>query len=186
MDCNNSDRELLAGITHRDSTCFDLFVRRYSAYAAKIITMVGGSFLRIQDIEELTADVFVSIWRNAEKIDIKGDSLKCYIAAVARNKAKTALKQDNINFLPLDEDVISTERDLDDRIIAAETDNLVIEVVKSMFEPDRGIFIRRYFYFQKTSEIAKQLSINKKTVETRLLRGREKLRKTFLERGISL
>ena len=50
-------------------------------------------------------------------------------------------------------------------------------------EPERSIFQRHYFLYQKTDEIAEALQLNSATVRTKLARGREKLRQTLIEGG---
>ena len=52
----------------------------------------------------------------------------------------------------------------------------------SMPEPDKTIFIRRYYLYQKVADIARIMNINENTVQTKLRRGRESLRRE-LERG---
>ena len=60
------------------------------------------------------------------------------------------------------------------------------DCVMQMREPDQSIFIYYYYYYYKTHEIAKALSLKQKTVESRLIRGREKLKQFLMERGIGL
>lgn len=178
-----NDRELFEGIKQRNISCFEQIMNRYTSYIAKIVTLIGNNNLSKEDIEEITADVFISIWKNADRIDIIGDSMKSYLAAIARNKAKTVLTSRKIDILPLYEDILSTESLVYDDITQKETSTLLINIVREMGDPDREIFIRRYFFFEKVKEIAEHLSMNQKTVETRLIRGREKLRSILAERG---
>jgi RNA polymerase sigma factor (sigma-70 family) len=186
MDNSMSDHDLIVGTVQKNIQHFETLIYRYSAYASKIVAMVGKSALNTQDIEEITADVFISIWNNAENINSQSDSIKSYLAAIARNKAKTFLRAKKIEVLPLDEDIIADQEQIEDYIDDKETAEFVDKTIKDLGEPDREIFIRRYFYFEKIAEISKMMSMNQKTVETRLLRGREKLKKSFLERGITV
>ena len=179
------DKALFDGIKQKNIDCFEQLMNRYSSYIAKIVTLIGSKSLSVQDIEEISADVFVSIWQNAEKINILGDSMKSYLAAIARNKTKSALSSKRLVTLPLLEDIISTDNLVSDDVVVKETNALVNRTVAEMGEPDREIFIRRYFYFEKIREIAEHLSMNSKTVETKLLRGKEKLRTLLIERGVT-
>ena len=67
--------------------------------------------------------------------------------------------------------------------MAKESDDLINELVSALPEPDREIFIRRYFYMEKLSEIAKHIGINPATVGTKLFRGKKKLEQLLKERG---
>lgn len=180
------DRELFEGIKQKDSNCLELLMDKYGAYVASIISYIGKNHFSRQDIEEISADVFISLWNCSNKMELHGNSLKSYIAAIARNKAKTVLTSRKIDLLSLYEDTLAAPDVVDEYITARETSELINKAVFEMGELYREIFIRRYFYFEKIKDIAKRLSMNKKTVETRLIRGREKLRKALLERGISL
>lgn len=183
---NVDDRELLEGIKNQDSSCLELLMDKYGAYVAAIVSYVGKDHFSSQDVEEVAADVFISLWGHSNKMELQGGSIKSYIAAIARNKAKTLLTSRKLSFLPLLEDTLGNGDTVDEYLVAREAGELVKQTVCEMDELYREIFIRRYFYFEKISDIAKILSMNKKTVETRLIRGREKLRKVFVERGVCI
>ena len=57
--------------------------------------------------------------------------------------------------------------------------NAVRSCVLGMEEPDREIFLRHYYYHQKTPKIAEEMGMNHSTVRTRLRRGRESLKRTL-------
>ena len=54
--------------------------------------------------------------------------------------------------------------------------------LEQMKEPDKSVFLYRYFYGYKRKDIADKLSLSIKQVENILYRGKEKLRKDLLER----
>lgn len=53
-----------------------------------------------------------------------------------------------------------------------------------MDEPDKSIFIFRYFYFKKVKDIGIKLNLSPKKVENSLYRNKEKLKKSLIEGGI--
>ena len=55
-----------------------------------------------------------------------------------------------------------------------------------MPEPDRTIFLRHYFYYQKTADIARAMEINVNTVQSKLRRGRESLYRELTKGGYFL
>ena len=63
-------------------------------------------------------------------------------------------------------------------------EQIIHRSVDEMDEPDRSIFILKYFYFLKNREIAEKLNISLKQVENRLARNKEKLKAKLMERGI--
>ena len=54
-----------------------------------------------------------------------------------------------------------------------------------MDEPDRSVFVLRYFYFFSVKDIALELDIDSKKVENILYRKKALLRKLLVERGIT-
>ena len=56
--------------------------------------------------------------------------------------------------------------------------------LEEMKEPDKSVFLYRYFYGYKVKDIAEMLLLSAKQVENILYRGKEQLRKDLSERGI--
>ncbi|MDR0858990.1 MAG: hypothetical protein LBN97_08170 [Oscillospiraceae bacterium] len=55
----------------------------------------------------------------------------------------------------------------------------VKSAVLAMKQPDREIFLRRYYGSQGVAAIAEETGLSEAAVKHRLIRGREKLRKTI-------
>ena len=106
-----------------------------------------------RDIEECTADVFVALWRNAARLEATGTPVRAWLIVTARNTA------------------INCYRALQRH------DTLPLE------PPDREIFLRKYYLMQSSREIAAALDLRVSTVNTRLSRGRDRLRRQLQERG---
>ena len=66
-----------------------------------------------------------------------------------------------------------------------EDNKLVLAALNTLPEPDREIFIRRYFYMEKIIDIAEVLHLNVQTVGTKLFRGKKKLERALKERGVA-
>lgn len=65
-------------------------------------------------------------------------------------------------------------------------EDLIGQLLTELPEPDREIFLRRYYYLESCREIGQRLNMQEHTVTVHLSRGREKLRKQFLERRNAL
>ena len=150
------------------------FIDRYSAYVHTVVRGIIGSAMSYADLEEVDADVFVALWKNARQV--RPGSVKSWLGSVARNLAKNKLRTLGRD-LPLEEDVITLSGDApEDEVERRERQRLVTEAVLRMEWPDRGIFLRHYYYGQSVASIAEQMQMNVSTVKTHLRRGREKLR----------
>ncbi len=157
-----------------DQQALEWFVERYSAYVGAVVNSILQSSMTQADVEEVTADVFITLWKSAERLVPL--NLKGYLGRVARSLALRKLRE-RTEELPLEEDILFFEEDsLIEKLDEEERDRLVREAVLSMPQPDREIFLRHYYYCQSVSAIAEKMQMNPSTVKTRLRRGREKLR----------
>ena len=155
-------------------------ISSYSAYVSTIIRNVGRGSFTEHDVEELAADVFITLWQNADKTE--PDRLRPYLAVLARNQAVDRLRRLHYT-VPLDEVTLTSETD-----IAAETEQkLLRETVRSviggMQEADREILLRFYFFCEHLSQIASGLQLSETAAKTRLFRARKKLLAELRERG---
>lgn len=63
-------------------------------------------------------------------------------------------------------------------------ERIVHEVIKEMEEPDRTIFILRFFYYETVKVIAETVHLKEDNVESRIRRGKKKLKAELLRRGV--
>lgn len=165
---------------------YNQFIVHYTPYVIAVILKIGGSQLTNEDREEIASDVFVKLWYSREEISIAPGKEKAYIGVMTRHMTLNVLKKKGQSrTIPLEENSIVVSSDaLEQQLISKEENKVIKEVVNTLDEPDREIFIRRYFYFEKVIEISKVMHIKEQTVATKLYRGRERLRKMLKERGI--
>ncbi|MCD9026429.1 sigma-70 family RNA polymerase sigma factor [Cohnella silvisoli] len=156
----------------------------YAAYVSTVVRNVIGTYMKVEDIEEVVSDAFVLLWHNAAKIHENG-TLKSYLAAIARNQALKKLRSYYPQICSLDDDILILD-DSSDPIEQSELKNMLEWALSSMKEVDREIFIRHYFFMETTIVIAGRLEMNESTVRTRLLRGRDYLRQVLTEGGYLL
>ena len=177
------DSEILDLLRTDPSEGLSAAVRKYRPYAAAIVGRVLCG--REQDVEECLADAFVSVWKTVRSgTEIR--SLKGCIAFAARN---TAINR--YNRLRREQTVDITALELpseDDVILDFETranSEAVQELVYGMDEPDREIFVRKYFLMEPVKEISRRMLLDEIQIKNRLYRGRQKLRRQLTERDVT-
>ena len=158
-------------------------IKKYRSYVAAIT----GRVLRgnQQDIEECIDDTFLSVWRAAGDAENEIANLKGYLSCTARNIAINRYRQlARLNVIDIDEIDLAEENDM---LLEFENKGNAIalqELIAAMGEPDREIFIRKYFLFEKVKDIAIQTRLDEIQIKNRLYRGKQKLRIQLEERNI--
>lgn len=140
-----------------------------------------------EDIEEAISDTFFKLWKNIDKYRFdKNTPLKSYIYAIARNTAldkRRKLKGNSI-VLPIEENNLGITVSMEDEYVQKINNKVISKTIYNMEEPDKSIFILRYFYYERIKDIAERLNVSSKKVENSLYRGKEKLKKSLTEGGI--
>ena len=179
------DIQSFHGTRIKDEKTFEHIMDTFGHYVATIIYNVSKGTLTKEDVEETTSDVFITLWKNAEKV--QEGKLKSYIGCIAKtralNKVDSVRNKAVVNIEEFDlEDDFSISDETEKKDVTKE----VRRVVDELTEPDREIIIRFYYYYQTAAEIAEIMEMNKETVKTRLRRTKEKIKKTLTERGFAL
>lgn len=158
-------------------------VNKYRSYAAAIAGRVLGGSER--DVEECVSDAFTAAWKIAQSGE-EIRSLKGCVACAVRNAAVNRCRKlrreraadiDELE-LPSEEDVVL---EFEDSVNARAVQDLVC----GMDEPDREIFVRKYYLMEPIKEISKRLELDEIQIKNRLYRGRQKLKKQLEERDIT-
>ena len=109
-----------------------------------------------------------------------------WLAVAARNRAidcYNALRRRET--VTLDDGLAETLGELAEFDSATtEAADLVGALVAAMTPPDRDIFLRKYYLLQSGKEIAAALGMSVESVNTRLSRGRDRLRRELTEKGV--
>lgn len=175
------ERKALKKLQAGDEQALCWFIDRYTAYVSTIVHSVIGAAMGKADVEEVTADVFLALWQNREKVQQR--KCRAYLSALARNTALNRLRQRRQE-LPLEDDRITFSVSLPEQAYTRkELAALVRQSVQALPWPDREIFLRHYYYCQRVKEIAAALNMKESTVKTKLCRGREVLKHSIQEGG---
>ena len=75
---------------------------------------------------------------------------------------------------------------IEDAVVAAELERMINDFLHMLPEKDCNVFLRRYWYVEEYSEIARRYDMNLNTVKTSLFRTRTKLREYLEREGIVL
>ena len=167
-----------------DNEAFRVLLERY---ANSIYRAVYGVLQSAKDAEDVTQDVFVQILLSMPKYERKG--LKTWMTRIAINKAidwKRKLVRRKEQELPEQIDGLpawSMERPPDtERVIAdKERRQRITQSIQELPPPFREVIVAYYLEEKSYQQIATQLEIEIKTVESRLYRAKQWMRKHWKE-----
>ena len=178
-----------------DEQIIELFFARseeaVSALSAKYGERCTGIAQRIvnnaQDAEECVNDAYLRIWNDIPPK--RPNPLAAYVFRIVRNlsinrlERNTAKKRAGGIYLCLDElsECVPSVQSVEDALFDKELSDRIDSFIDTLSYKNRLLFVRRYWYLDSFSELARYLGISEGAVRTRLSRIRKDLRK-YLER----
>ena len=139
------EEKLLMRLKNGKRNAIDEAIAVYTPYLSTVLYNMLGNRLPKEDIEEILSDVFVTLWRNADTIDLEKGTLRAYLAAVARNFALKKLNKQR-DYTSLDEIELPDKAPIPEENTA---ESVVWDAVMSLGEPDNEIFVRYYIFGEK-------------------------------------
>ena len=184
-----------------DNAIIDLFFRRDQAaileaqeqYGAYCLSVARNILDNEEDSQECLNDLWLKAW-NAIPPE-RPRLLRAYFAKIIRNlainrhQAQRAQKRAGDRFtLSLEElaDCIPDPDTTEEALWSRELGRSLNAFLETEKEPDRVLFVRRYFSCQSCTEIARDLGLSLGQVKTRLSRMRDRLRTYLNARDFSV
>ena len=174
------EKALVRRLNRHSRSALEQAVKQFTPYVGAVICGVLAGRACREDVEELSADVFLALWAHREELD-PAQGLRPWLGTVARNKARDWLRRSR-NTVPLDDSVpdaaehgpeaAAEQREWAARLWAA---------VDGLEEPDRTLFLRYYYQGEKLKDVAHSLGLGTSAAKQRLLRGRKKLKEQLME-----
>lgn len=163
---------------------------KYGSYCASIAKNILGSE---DDAEECVNDTYWNAWNSMPPH--RPGMLSTFLGKITRNLSLNRYRHNTAGkrgggetVLVLDElteivsDTDSVEQEIDRRELVSAIDAFL----GTLSAEKRGVFVRRYWYFDSVSEIASRSGMTENNVSVTLNRIRLKLRNYLLERGFEL
>lgn len=182
-----------------DQTIVNLFFERKEHAISELSNQHGKRLRKIAynvlgndaDVEECLNDAYLAVWNSIPPN--KPHSLVAFISKIVRNLAvtryhrQTAEKRNSYYDVALDEisDYIPSD-DSAERENTTELSEAFNAFLGTLNEEDCALFVKRYWYSESVTDIAKDLEMTPHYISVKLSRVREKLRKFLEKRGIRI
>ena len=179
---HNNEKKLAVKLRQGNTAALAKIIDRYTNYVRTVISNFSRGTIPEQDIDDICAEVFYSLWQQREKLDIK-IGFRSYLSAIARNAVTNRFRREKTPCVDISELEIFNDISVEEKAELSEMLRCIDEKLSELGEKEREIFVRFYFYGEKTSEIAQGMDISESTVRSVLSRTRNKLKDHLTERG---
>ena len=184
------DKEIIGLYLDRNEQAITATSEKYGSYCKTISVNI---LKNDEDAEECVNDTYMKTW-NAIPPQIPV-IFSAFLGKIVRNISFNKYRHNNSQKrggaempLILDElgEIVSGKESVEDEIDKKELLRDINGFLNSISEYKRGIFIRRYWYSDKVSDIAQRYGRSENSVSVELNRIRKKLSDHLLKRGYEL
>ena len=178
----DNDSLLICRAQAGDEGAFVDLIRAYHAYIyAIVIEMVNNP----QDAEEIVQDTFVNAYRGLAEYEERS-KFKTWLAEIARNRARSWLRKQRVDTVPIDELSLFDEvgnstvkmQDLpDEQLILSEQRELIRRALGTLSPKEREIAHSYYLDGADYHELMSTHGLSYKAISVRLSRAKQKLAK---------
>ena len=167
----DNEKEILGRISEGDEKAF-LEMFRY--YFPRVKTLIGSIVTDMTDVEDLTQDIFVKIWRMRSSLpDIR--SFGAYLYRMSRNATLNFCKSRGVT-VPFPEELDMEGPSVYEDYVLHETEARIVRSVDELPAKRKRIFLMSREEGLSNAEIATRLNISQKTVENQITLALRQLR----------
>lgn len=185
------DAKIVQLYRDRNEQAISATASKYGNYCASIAESILGNH---EDAEECVNDTYLSAWNSIPPH--RPSSLSAFLGKIVRNlsikryRYNTADKRGGGQAAVVLDEIAELVSDADDSVAQEVERRELIKAIDTFLGTQsaekRGIFVRRYWYFDSISDIAARFEMTENNVSVTLKRVRFKLNNYLLERGFEL
>ncbi len=180
------DSTIVKKIIDRDDTAIADVMSKYGKY---VRTIARGILSDERDAEECANDAVLKAWENIPQT--APDDLKSYLgmltrnACISRKRLNSAGKRGGDAEFVSDDEIgeIAGNGTVSETAEAAELGRLISRFLRERDAAERNLFIRRYWYGDRISDIAAAFGMSESAVKMKLKRTRDRLAALLKKEG---
>ncbi len=175
--------KLLQAVANKDRKAFEEF---YDATTERVLSLVSRITRQIDIAEEVVSDVYLQVWRDADRFDPARGNALAWLTVLCRSRALDTLRKINTTpthgAAPIGEIPEIEEAELSqDLLIAVEEHSAVHAALDRLAPGQRQLLALAYFRGYTHSELAQFTGMPLGTVKTQLRRTLKKLKEFMIE-----
>jgi len=178
-----SDGQLVARIADGDSAALAGLYDRFSPVLLALIRRVVGA---AGDAEEVLQEVFIQVWRQADRYDRSRSSVSNWLSLITRSRSidrlrKLQVKDRTAKAAFAEDPRLDTSPEGARNVLFLERRRRIRSALEELPEAQRQVIELAFFKGMTQSEIAEGIGIPLGTVKTRTLLAMKKLREALKE-----
>ena len=183
----STDEELLALLAAGDS---DAFAALYDRHVSRVYSHCARQLGTVQDADDLTAVVFLEVWRHKGRIrSVSGSALPWLLMTatnVTRNHRRSLRRyRAALHRIPPSTAEPDIAHDVADRLVLAPATQALARALGTLRPLDQQVITLCLLQGLTYAETAAVLDISQAAVRSRLMRARRAIRTHLLEAGIT-
>lgn len=156
------------------------FQALYKELQPQILHYVKARIGSREDAEDITAEVFVRVYKNLDDFQWQGVSINSWVYRIAKNAIidhyrKYNKNKNQVEFEKASQHVAASEKDILLDILDDEEEKSLYVAISQLDTEDQYLIYYKYFEDLSISEIAKRLNLSETNVGTKLHRLRKKI-----------
>lgn len=173
-----NEENFLAELKKKNHKALEYVIDIYSPIVNGVIRKVLNPLKNEGLIEECISDVFISVWKHIDKFQGEPYKFKGWIGSISKYKAIDYYRKHKVITYEVEviEENTASGIDLEEDILLEFEKSTVIGLVNNLKEPDRSIFIMKFFFGYTSKKISEVLGITVSAIDTKVNRGRKKLK----------
>lgn len=185
MSVNNSN--YIKRLKDKKEDALEFIVDKYLPLVKGVTYKVLASAGKQDVIEECINDILLSIWNNCDKFSGEEKDFKKWICAIAKFKAIDYYRKLNkVVEIAVDNIAHEESSSAEDEAILNEDRAQLVNLLNTLDDIDKEIFIMKFFLGAKSEDIAKRFGVTKASIDNRIYRGKKKLRERRNSMGVEV
>ena len=173
------DNKIIKRCQLGDKSAFEDLITKYHPYVYKYIIKLCGN----EDLaEDLTQEAFIKVIRNIDKFDLNGKAeFSTYIITLCKNcYIDYYRKNKNVfNNVVMDDNLNLQDEEIEHKVLDKLDMESAIEALDKLPEEQSLVIKMKYIEDMTLKEIGEKLTLEPKTIKSRIHNGIIKLRKMF-------
>lgn len=180
-----NDNNVVQQLLKRNEKALFYIIDCYGGLIKKVIQKYLYNLESVQ--EECLDDVLLLIWDNIGSYDESRNSLKNWIAAIAKYKAIDYQRkyQRYLRQKDIDNEMVKSTFDLEAHVTRNMLSSTTEKMLGHLKKEDQRLFIKHYIEEKSIDELVNETGLERSVLYNRLSRGRKKLRMLFQGKSIN-